>query len=188
LASVAQHPGPPGDRTRDHFCFPLAHEGVDSVYSSTINRIRNSYLMQFSDLPSILLVVFMHVVVDCAAANYFSCTTSAYCAHRNAGSTPMTYGYDPIIMGYIIQSSNAPSYFWICTIFPRRDSPVGPVTHPLAPWQPSCARSLIGGSIVNVCCNHPVGGVDPTKPEKVVTVAIYDFDTKFQCREAPNSA
>ncbi|KAI9615482.1 hypothetical protein H4Q26_011421 [Puccinia striiformis f. sp. tritici PST-130] len=32
------------------------------------------------------------------------------------------------------------------------------------------------------------GGVDPTKPEKVVTVAIYDFDTKFQCREAPNSA
>ncbi|KAH9449173.1 hypothetical protein MJO28_010282 [Puccinia striiformis f. sp. tritici] len=113
--------------------------------------------MQFSDLPSILLVVFMHVVVDCAAANYFSCTTSAYCAHRNAGSTPMTYGF-------------------------------GPVTHPLAPWQPSCARSLIGGSIVNVCCNHPVGGVDPTKPEKVVTVAIYDFDTKFQCREAPNSA
>ncbi|KAI9599874.1 hypothetical protein KEM48_010934 [Puccinia striiformis f. sp. tritici PST-130] len=120
--------------------------------------------MQFSDLPSILLVVFMHVVVDCAAANYFSCTTSAYCAHRNAGSTPMTYGCKFTVKlcrpGHPSASSMATvmcaiTYWWI---------------HSQRVLQPSC------------------GGCRSTKPEKVVTVAIYDFDTKFQCREAPNSA
>ncbi|POW14004.1 hypothetical protein PSHT_02536 [Puccinia striiformis] len=93
-------------------------------------------------------------------------------------------------LGYITRTLNAPSYVWICTILPRRDSPVGPVTYPLAPWQPSCADTRLkfpGDPILNLCCNNAVRGIDPKKPTQFVTVTINDFNNKVQCRVAPNS-
>ncbi|KAH9458930.1 hypothetical protein Pst134EA_019084 [Puccinia striiformis f. sp. tritici] len=101
----------------------------------------------------------MHVIVVRATHNYFACTASAFCAHRNKGAKPITYVF-------------------------------GPVTYPLAPWQPSCADTRLkfpGDPILNLCCNNAVRGIDPKKPTQFVTVTINDFNNKVQCRVAPNS-
>ncbi|KAA1078766.1 hypothetical protein PGTUg99_011933 [Puccinia graminis f. sp. tritici] len=117
--------------------------------------------MQFSDFFKVLLVVLLHLTVPCAASNprYFLCGNGEYkyCAYKDYSTQPMKYKF-------------------------------GPASQVTREGRSTCSVSqLPSKSIIDVCCDNPVGLLKPRRFGTEFTVSDNDYKNRFKCREAsPN--
>ncbi|KAA1107937.1 hypothetical protein PGTUg99_013588 [Puccinia graminis f. sp. tritici] len=104
-----------------------------------------------------LSVVLLHLAVPCAASTlpYFLCGEGeyAYCAYKDYSTKPMQYGFGPA-------SQVTPEGTSTCKV-----------------------SRLPSKSIIDVCCEHPVGLHNPRPFDSVFTVSENDYKNTFKCRE-----
>ncbi|KAA1066934.1 hypothetical protein PGTUg99_016229 [Puccinia graminis f. sp. tritici] len=114
--------------------------------------------MQFSDVFKTLSVVLLHLTVPCAASNprYFLCGNGEYiyCAYKDYSTQPMKYKF-------------------------------GPASQVTREGRSTCSVSQLSSkSIIDVCCDNPVGLLKPRRFGTELTVSDNDYKHRFKCREA----
>ncbi|KAH9468313.1 hypothetical protein MJO29_006736 [Puccinia striiformis f. sp. tritici] len=110
--------------------------------------------MQFSDWVNSLSVALLHLAFACAASQlFFDCVKYPYCAYEDFSAKPMKYSF-------------------------------GPASQVVRGGLSTCSVSTLPSkSIINVCCDNPVGLLKPRPPGSAFTVSDNDYKNRFKCHK-----